>query len=127
MGDERRDHVAHAHEQGDVRLPEVPRTRAQSQQGELDADVRLGGTLAGPTWAGQAELRELGFELPTMGVAYREGMLRLVGASTEGYRELARAQVLSGHDVWGPPALSDGKLVIRDMGRMVCLDVRSAG
>jgi translocation and assembly module TamB len=48
-------------------------------QGELDADVRLGGTLAGPTWAGQAELRELGFELPTMGVAYREGMLRLVG------------------------------------------------
>jgi outer membrane protein assembly factor BamB len=53
----------------------------------------------------------------------KTGMLRLVEASTEGYRELARTQVLSGHDVWGPPALADGKLVIRDMRQMVCLDV----
>ena len=53
----------------------------------------------------------------------KTGMLRLVEATTSEYRELARAQVLSGHDVWGPPALADGKLVIRDMGRMVALDV----
>ena len=25
---------------------------------------------------------------------------------------MSRAQVLSGHDVWGPPALSDGKLEV---------------
>jgi outer membrane protein assembly factor BamB len=55
----------------------------------------------------------------------KTGMLRLVEATTEGYRELATAQVLSGHDVWGPPALSDGKLVIRGMTSMVCLDVAS--
>jgi outer membrane protein assembly factor BamB len=55
------------------------------------------------------------------------GMLRLLEASTEGYKELAHAQVLSGHDVWGPPALSDGKLVVRDFGRMVCLKVKSDG
>ncbi len=54
----------------------------------------------------------------------RTGMLRLVEASTSGYKELASAQVLGGHDVWTPPALSDGKLVIRDMTKMVCLDVR---
>jgi len=53
----------------------------------------------------------------------KTGVLRLVEATPEGYRELAKAQVLSGHDVWGPPALSDGKLVVRDMSRMVCLDV----
>jgi hypothetical protein len=25
--------------------------------------------------------------------------------------------------VWGPPALSNGKLVIRDMNQMICLQV----
>jgi outer membrane protein assembly factor BamB len=54
----------------------------------------------------------------------KTGMLRLLEASTEGYKELANAQILGGHDVWGPPALSDGKLVIRDFGRMVCLKVK---
>jgi outer membrane protein assembly factor BamB len=51
------------------------------------------------------------------------GILRLVDADTQGYKELASAQILEGHDVWGPPALSNGKLIIRDMGRMVCLQV----
>lgn len=51
------------------------------------------------------------------------GMLRLLEASTTGYKELAAAQVLSGHDVWGPPALSDGKLLIRDLGKLICLEV----
>jgi outer membrane protein assembly factor BamB len=54
----------------------------------------------------------------------KTGMLRLLEASTTGYKELASAPVLSGHDVWGPPALSNGKLVIRDLNKMVCLDVK---
>jgi outer membrane protein assembly factor BamB len=54
----------------------------------------------------------------------KTGMLRLLEASTTAYKELASAPVLSGHDVWGPLALSDGKLVIRDLTRMVCLDLR---
>jgi outer membrane protein assembly factor BamB len=54
----------------------------------------------------------------------KTGTLRLVDANTTGYKELASAQVLSGPDVWGPMALSDGKLVIRDLGKMVALDVR---
>jgi len=54
----------------------------------------------------------------------KTGMLRLLEASTQGYKELASAQILGGHDVWAPPALSDGKLVIRDFGRMVCLKVK---
>jgi outer membrane protein assembly factor BamB len=51
------------------------------------------------------------------------GMLRLIEASTTQYKELASAQILAGEDVWGPPALSNGKLVIRDMNQMVCLQV----
>ena len=53
----------------------------------------------------------------------KTGTLRLLDANTSGYKELASAQVLSGHDVWSPLALSDGKLVIRDLARMICLDV----
>lgn len=53
----------------------------------------------------------------------KTGMLRLVEANTTAYRELAHAQVLSGHDVWAPMALSGGQLVLRDMSKMVCLDV----
>ena len=55
----------------------------------------------------------------------RTGVLRLIEASTTGYRELANAPVLSGDDVWGPMALSDGKLVLRDMTKLVCVDVGS--
>jgi outer membrane protein assembly factor BamB len=54
----------------------------------------------------------------------KTGMLHLVEARTDEYRELAQAQVLSGHDVWGPMALADGKLVLRDMRQMVCLKVK---
>jgi len=53
----------------------------------------------------------------------RTGMLRLLEANTKEYRELAHAQVLSGHDVWAPMALSDGKLVLRDVTKMVCIEV----
>jgi outer membrane protein assembly factor BamB len=53
----------------------------------------------------------------------KTGMLRLVEANLTEYRELARAQVLSGHDVWGPMALSNGKLVLRDLQKMVCIRV----
>ncbi len=58
----------------------------------------------------------------------RSGMLRLIAADTRQYKELARAQILEGEEVWGPMALSNGRLVIRDMHRMICLQVgRSAG
>ncbi|MGD8374976.1 MAG: PQQ-like beta-propeller repeat protein [Acidobacteriota bacterium] len=53
------------------------------------------------------------------------GTLRLLEANAKGYSELARAQVLEGHDVWGPMALSDGKLILRDMTKMVCIKVKA--
>jgi outer membrane protein assembly factor BamB len=56
----------------------------------------------------------------------KTGMLRLIEASASGYQELASAQVLSGHDVWGPMALSNGRLVLRDLTKMVCIDVRGS-
>jgi hypothetical protein len=52
------------------------------------------------------------------------GKLRLIEASTSGYNELASAPVLNGEEVWAPMALSDGKLVVRDLNQMICLNVR---
>ena len=55
----------------------------------------------------------------------KTGLLRLLEANISEYRELDQAQILSGHDVWGPMALSDGKLILRDMTKMVCIEVAS--
>jgi outer membrane protein assembly factor BamB len=56
----------------------------------------------------------------------KTGMLRLIEANLKEYKELASAQILKGEEVWGPPALSNGKLIIRDMVEMVCLQVGAA-
>ena len=53
----------------------------------------------------------------------KTGLLRMIEANTTEYRELASSQILSGHDVWGPMALSNGKLVLRDLTKMVCIEV----
>jgi len=55
------------------------------------------------------------------------GVLRLLEASTTECKQLAQAQLLHGHDVWAPLALSDGKLVIRDMTTMICVEVGPPG
>ena len=54
------------------------------------------------------------------------GTLYLVEPSPAGYKELARAKVLTGKggQVWGPMALADGKLIVRDQHEMKCLDVK---
>ena len=52
-----------------------------------------------------------------------EGVLSLVEAKPDGFRRLARAKVLDGHDSWGPMAMAAGRLIVRDVTRMVCLDV----
>lgn len=56
----------------------------------------------------------------------KTGVLRLLEASTTEYRELASAQVLSGPEVWAPLALSDGRLVVRSLNEMKCLQVGQA-
>ena len=53
----------------------------------------------------------------------KTGLLRIIDANTTEYRELASSQILSGSDVWGPMALSKGKLVMRDLTKMVCVQV----
>jgi outer membrane protein assembly factor BamB len=49
------------------------------------------------------------------------GTLTLIDAGTQEYRQLAKAKVLRGYDAWGPMALANGKLILRDRDHMVCL------
>lgn len=51
------------------------------------------------------------------------GTMRVIDANAEEYRELGSFRLLEGPDVWAPPVISQGKLLIRDMGKLICLDV----
>jgi outer membrane protein assembly factor BamB len=51
------------------------------------------------------------------------GVLTLAEANPSGYVPLAKAKVLNGIESWGPMAVTSGRLIVRDLTRMVCLDV----
>jgi outer membrane protein assembly factor BamB len=53
-----------------------------------------------------------------------QGLLSLAEATPDAYKPLGRFQVFEeAHDAWGPMALADGRLLLRDLTRMSCLDV----
>ena len=55
------------------------------------------------------------------------GKLAMAEATVESYRPLAHCQVFQdGVDAWGPMAMVGGRLIVRDMTRMACLDVAAA-
>ena len=54
-----------------------------------------------------------------------KGKLALADASPTEFREKASAQVLSGK-CWTAPTLANGKIFVRDMHRIVCIDVSGA-
>jgi outer membrane protein assembly factor BamB len=54
-----------------------------------------------------------------------DGTLTLAEASPDAFKPLARARVLDGHDCWGPMAVVKGRLIIRSMTEMICLDLTS--
>ncbi len=55
----------------------------------------------------------------------RTGELYVIEPSPAGFKALDKVEMLSGKEIWAPMALADGKLVIRDQSKMLCLDVRS--
>lgn len=51
------------------------------------------------------------------------GVLTLAEATASGYLPLGEAKVLEGPESWGPMAIASGRLILRDLKRMVCVDV----
>ncbi len=52
-----------------------------------------------------------------------EGNLTVIKASPDGYEPLTSAKVLDGHESWGPMAFVAGRLIVRDLTTMRCLDI----
>jgi outer membrane protein assembly factor BamB len=80
-----------------------------------------------PVWASDSSQQfGLGPFLLADGVIFAmndSGLLRLIEATPAKYNLLAQAQVLKGRESWGPLALVGGRLIARDLTRMVCLQV----
>jgi outer membrane protein assembly factor BamB len=59
-------------------------------------------------------------------VMSEDGKLSLMEDSSTRFNLLAQAQVLTNGEAWGPMALAGGRLLARDLTRVVCLDVATA-
>lgn len=51
------------------------------------------------------------------------GLLTLAEAQSGQYVQLDQAQVLHGIDAWGPMAVAENRLIVRDLTEMICLDI----
>ncbi len=55
-----------------------------------------------------------------------DGVLRLLKVSRSDYLQLDEARVLDGQDAWGPIAIANDRMLLRDSKKMVCIDVGAA-
>jgi outer membrane protein assembly factor BamB len=54
----------------------------------------------------------------------KSGELHIVEPSPAGFKSLGKTKLLEGREIWGPLALAEEKLVMRDQTQMKCLDLR---
>ncbi len=52
-----------------------------------------------------------------------DGKFTMIDGATQEYRQLGEAQVLHGHDAWGPIAIAGDRILLRDMNNLVCVNV----
>ncbi len=112
--------------------------RSRSMQNHFSSSVRVGDLLFGFDNAtfkgisaldGQTLWRQRGFGRGSLiatdgglAVLTEDGVLVLVASDPDGYRELARLEVLQG-DVWTPPSLAGQWLYVRDHKDIACLNL----
>jgi outer membrane protein assembly factor BamB len=86
--------------------------------------VDLSGTVK---WTSNDPKLERGGQILADGMMYKSdgcnGWVYLIKPSPEKLDVVSKAKVLSPGENWAPLAISDGKLIVRDQGKMVCLDV----
>ena len=54
-----------------------------------------------------------------------DGTLTIAKVSTQKFVPLDKARIIEGQDAWGPIAIADGYLLMRDSKTMLCLDIRA--
>ena len=53
-----------------------------------------------------------------------DGTLTIAKASTSKFTVLDKKRIIEGQDAWGPIAIADGYLLMRDSKKMVCINMR---
>ncbi|MBI5541029.1 MAG: PQQ-like beta-propeller repeat protein [Bacteroidia bacterium] len=53
-----------------------------------------------------------------------DGTLTIAEANTSKFVLLSKTKVMDGQDAWGPIAIADGKLIMRDSKQMICIDIK---
>ena len=70
---------------------------------------------------------ELGNLIIADGMIYvingQNGDIYMAEASPEGYKQLGKSSLLAPPEPWAPMAFKDGKLIARDMHKIICLDM----
>ncbi|MCX7872510.1 MAG: polyvinylalcohol dehydrogenase, partial [Verrucomicrobiae bacterium] len=56
-------------------------------------------------------------------VLSENGKLSLIAADTGKFNLIAQAQILDGHESWGPMALVGTRLLVRDLTKLACFEV----
>ncbi len=54
-----------------------------------------------------------------------DGTLSIAKVDNKKFTLLDKKSIIDGHDAWGPLAIADGKLVMRDGKTMVCVDIKA--
>ena len=54
-----------------------------------------------------------------------DGTLTIAKANTTRFEFLDKAKIIEGQDAWGPIAIADGRLLMRDSKKMVCLNIKA--
>ena len=88
---------------------------------DLDGNIKWDSKANGRTF-------EMGNLLVADGLVFivdgSNGEFFMIEATPEGYRELGQASFLGGDKVWAPMAYKDGRLVLRDQSKLVCVDLK---
>ncbi len=54
-----------------------------------------------------------------------DGLLTLASLDTNGYHAVTQTEVFTdGVECWAPMAMASGRLIVRDLTRLKCLDLR---
>ncbi len=99
------------------------------EAGALASQLLCMDLTGGHVWASGPEYRfGLGPYMIADGLLFAmddKGVLTMAEATDEAFKPLARAEVLpDGHETWAPMAIADGRLLVRDLKTMACLDMR---
>ena len=54
-----------------------------------------------------------------------DGTLTIAKANTSRFEFLDKAKIMEGQDAWGPIAIADGRLLMRDSKKLVCVNIKA--